>query len=40
DHRINLTLHKLDFVMDGDMGEITAALIAEHQAEQLADLGE
>ncbi|QMT41492.1 peptide chain release factor 1 [Neisseria shayeganii] len=40
DHRINLTLHKLDFVMDGDMGEITAALIAEHQAEQLAAMGE
>lgn len=40
DHRINLTLHKLDFVMDGDMTEITAALIAEHQAELLAAMGE
>lgn len=40
DHRINLTLHKLDFVMDGDMGEITNALIAEHQAELLAAMGE
>ncbi|WP_280529868.1 peptide chain release factor-like protein [Kingella potus] len=40
DHRINLTLHKLDFVMDGDMEEITAALIAEHQAELLAAMGE
>ena len=39
DHRINLTLHKLDFVMDGDMNEITAALQAEHQAELLAALG-
>lgn len=40
DHRINLTLHKLDFVMDGDLGEITAALIAEHQAELLAAMGD
>ena len=40
DHRINLTLHKLDFVMDGDMEEITAALMAEHQAEQLAAMGD
>ena len=40
DHRINLTLHKLDFVMDGDMEEITAALIAEHQAELLAAMGD
>ncbi len=39
DHRINLTLHKLDFVMDGDMSEITAALQAEHHAELLAALG-
>lgn len=40
DHRINLTLHKLDFVMDGDMTEITEALIAEHQAELLAAMGD
>ena len=40
DHRSNLTLHKLDFVMDGDMEEITAALIAEHQAELLAAMGD
>ena len=40
DHRINLTLHKLDFVMDGDMEEITNALIAEHQAELLAAMGD
>ena len=40
DHRINLTLHKLDFVMDGDMTEITSALIAEHQAELLASMGD
>ncbi len=40
DHRINLTLYKLDFIMDGDLSELTNALMAEHQAEQLADLGD
>jgi peptide chain release factor 1 len=40
DHRINLTLYKIDQIMDGDLGEITAALAAEHQAEQLAGLAE
>jgi peptide chain release factor 1 len=40
DHRINLTLYKLDFIMDGDLFELTNALVAEHQAELLAELGE
>ena len=40
DHRINLTLYKLDFVLDGDLDELTGALVAEHQAELLAALGE
>ena len=40
DHRINLTLYKLDFIMDGDIEELTNALVAEHQAEQLAQLAE
>ncbi|TCS37224.1 peptide chain release factor 1 [Paucimonas lemoignei] len=40
DHRINLTLYKLDFIMDGDLEELTTALAAEHQAELLAELGE
>ena len=40
DHRINLTLYKLDFIMDGDLDELTNALVAEHQAELLAELGE
>ena len=40
DHRINLTLYKLDAVMEGDMDELTNALMAEHQAEQLAALAE
>ena len=40
DHRINLTLYKLDFIMDGDLNELTCALAAEHQAELLAALGD
>ncbi|WP_334186679.1 peptide chain release factor 1 [Noviherbaspirillum sp.] len=40
DHRINLTLYKLDFIMDGDLEELTNALMAEHQAELLAALAE
>jgi len=38
DHRINLTLYKMDYIMDGDISELTNALRAEHQAEQLAAL--
>lgn len=40
DHRINLTLYKLDFIMDGDLDELTSALVTEHQAELLASLGD
>ena len=40
DHRINLTLYKIDQIMDGDLDDLTGALQAEHQAEQLAALGE
>ena len=40
DHRINLTLYKLDFIMDGDLDELTNSLMAEHQAELLAALGD
>ena len=40
DHRINLTLYKIDFIMDGDLDELIGALLTEHQAEQLATLGE
>ena len=40
DHRINLTLYKLDFIMDGELNELTNALSAEHQAELLAQLGD
>jgi len=38
DHRINLTLYRLDAVMDGDMDEITEALMASNQAEQLKSM--
>lgn len=40
DHRINLTLYKLAQAMDGDLDEVTDALLAEHQAELLASLGQ
>ncbi len=40
DHRINLTLYKIDFIMDGDLDELVNALVGEHQAELLASLGE
>jgi len=40
DHRINLTLYKLDMIMDGDLTELTTTLTTEHQAEQLAALGD
>jgi peptide chain release factor 1 len=36
DHRINLTLYKLDDVMNGDMEELIGALNQEYQAEELA----
>jgi peptide chain release factor 1 len=40
DHRINLTLYKLEMVMEGDLDELTNSLMAEHQTEQLAALSE
>ncbi len=40
DHRINLTLYKLDAVMAGDLGEIIDALIADDRASRLAEMGE
>jgi len=35
DHRINLTLHKLDLILEGQLEEIIQALIANDQAERL-----
>lgn len=40
DHRINLTLYKLEMMMEGDLDELTNSLMAEHQTEQLAALAE
>ena len=40
DHRIKLTLHKLDQVLDGDLNEMIDALIAYAQAELLKAVGE
>ena len=40
DHRINLTLYKIDALMDGDLDDLFAALVSEHQADQLATLSE
>ncbi len=35
DHRIGLTLHRLDYIMNGDIAEILDALTAHYQAERL-----
>jgi peptide chain release factor 1 len=40
DHRIDLTLYKLNLVMDGDLDEITEALVSHFHQEKLAALGE
>jgi peptide chain release factor 1 len=40
DHRINLTLYKLQQVMDGELDELVGALVNEHQAEKLAALAQ
>jgi len=39
DHRINLTLYKLDRVIEGELGEVVDALVADHQAKLLAEVG-
>jgi peptide chain release factor 1 len=38
DHRVNLTLHKLDRVLDGELDEFVEALIADDQAARLAEI--
>jgi peptide chain release factor 1 len=40
DHRINLTLYKIEAIMEGEMDDLINALMAEHQAEQLAAMAE
>ena len=39
DHRINLTLYKLEEIVTGDLAQVINPLIAEHQADLLAELG-
>lgn len=38
DHRIKLTLYKLAAVLNGDLNDLVEPLLAEHQADQLAEL--
>lgn len=40
DHRINLTLYKLEEVLQGQLDQVVDPLVGEHQAEQLAALAE
>ncbi|MDX1824285.1 MAG: peptide chain release factor 1, partial [Thiohalomonadales bacterium] len=40
DHRINLTLYKLDEIMQGNLDEVIEPLIAEHQADLLASISQ
>jgi peptide chain release factor 1 len=40
DHRIGLTLHQLDFVMDGKLDQILESLIAYYQTEKLKAQGQ
>ena len=40
DHRIKLTLHRLEAVLDGDLDEMIDALIAYDQAEMLKAVGD
>ena len=39
DHRIGLTLYKIDAIMDGDLDELIDALVTADQAERLRDGG-
>jgi peptide chain release factor 1 len=39
DHRINLTLYRLDAILDGDLDELLDALITFDQAEKLQSAG-
>jgi len=38
DHRINLTVYKLDAVLEGDLDSIVGPLVSEHQAELMAQM--
>ena len=38
DHRINLTLYRLEQIMEGDLTEVIDALVAHDQAAKLAEM--
>ena len=38
DHRINLTLYKLDAIMEGDLTELLDSLLREHHADLMASV--
>jgi peptide chain release factor 1 len=38
DHRINLTLHRLPEILEGQLGDLIGALVAEDEAERLAQI--
>jgi peptide chain release factor 1 len=40
DHRVGLTLHQLDFVMEGKLDVILDALITHHRTKKLGETGE
>jgi peptide chain release factor 1 len=40
DHRINLTLYKLEQILEGELEELIEPLVATHQADQLTALAE
>ena len=40
DHRIGLTLYKIDSIMNGNLDELIDALVAANQAEKLRESGE
>lgn len=40
DHRINLTLYKIEAITEGDLDQLVVPLAAEHQADLLATMGE
>jgi peptide chain release factor 1 len=40
DHRINLTLYKLDEVIEGGLGSVVEPLVQEHQADLLQQLAD
>ena len=40
DHRINLTLYKLDRILEGELGEVVESLQREYQADLLSNLSD